>query len=128
MKLRNKWKKRFDVNGDGVLDEAEKHVGRRIMTEIFLENHADDLHLYGQGLAQNVSKHWPSVCATLNRSCAACGVRYTILKCNRAVGLQSLERWRVCVCEGVCVGGGMVPSCNGTDIAKVGLTMALAAS
>ncbi|CAM9898791.1 unnamed protein product [Ectocarpus sp. 12 AP-2014] len=46
--------KRFDVNGDGVLDEAEKVVGRRIMTEVFLDNHKHDLHLYGQGLAQKV--------------------------------------------------------------------------
>lgn len=43
---------RFDINGDGVLDKAEQVVGRRIMTEMFLERHRDDLHLYGQGLAQ----------------------------------------------------------------------------
>lgn len=45
---------RFDTNGDGVLDEAEKIIGRRIMTEMFLENHERDIHLYGQGLAQKV--------------------------------------------------------------------------
>lgn len=47
---------RFDVNGDGVLDEAEKVIGRRIMTETFLENHEHDIHLYGEGLSQKV-KH-----------------------------------------------------------------------
>lgn len=45
---------RFDINGDGVLDEAEKVVGRRIMTEMFLDNHQHDIHLYGQGLSQKV--------------------------------------------------------------------------
>lgn len=46
---------RFDINGDGVLDEAEKVVGRRIMTEMFLDNHQHDIHLYGQGLSQKVA-------------------------------------------------------------------------
>ena len=45
---------RFDTNGDGVLDEAEQVVGRRIMTEMFLENHEHDIHLYGQGLSRKV--------------------------------------------------------------------------
>lgn len=48
------WPQRFDYNGDGVLDEAEMFVGRRIMAELFLEKHSHDLHLYGNGLSQKV--------------------------------------------------------------------------
>lgn len=47
---------RFDVNGDGVLDEAEKVIGRRIMAEVFLENHEHHIHLYGQGLTRKVRR------------------------------------------------------------------------
>lgn len=36
------------------MDEAEKVIGRRIMTETFLENHEHDIHLYGEGLSQKV--------------------------------------------------------------------------
>lgn len=47
---------RFDVNGEGVLDKAEQLVGRRIIAEKFLEDHADELHLYDQGLTHKVSE------------------------------------------------------------------------
>lgn len=55
-----------------MLDEAEKVVGRRIMAEMFLENHTEDLHLYGQGLAQNVCFHVEivhSIAWYINNSC-----------------------------------------------------------
>lgn len=55
--FRRSWPQRFDYNGDGVLDEAEMFVGRRIMAELFLEKHSHDLHLYGNGLSQKVEKN-----------------------------------------------------------------------
>lgn len=54
--FRRFWPQRFDYNGDGVLDEAEMFVGRRIMAELFLEKHSHDLHLYGNGFSQKVKK------------------------------------------------------------------------
>ena len=40
--------KRFDLDGNGVLDPDEQEVGRFIMAQDFFENHRDDIHLYGE--------------------------------------------------------------------------------
>ena len=40
--------KRFDLDGNGVLDPDEQEVGRFIMAQVFFENHRDDIHLYGE--------------------------------------------------------------------------------
>jgi len=39
--------KRFDLDGNGVLDPDEQEVGRFIMAQDFFRNHRDDIRLYG---------------------------------------------------------------------------------
>ena len=39
--------KRFDLNGNGVLDPSEREIAKRILADEFFKRHADDLHLYG---------------------------------------------------------------------------------
>lgn len=39
--------KRFDLDGNGVLDPDEQEVGRFIMAQEFFRQHKDDAHLYG---------------------------------------------------------------------------------
>lgn len=39
--------KRFDMDGNGVLDPDEQEVGRFLMAQAFFRSHRDDLHLYG---------------------------------------------------------------------------------
>ena len=40
--------KRFDLDGNGVLDPDEQEVGRRIIAEEFFKAHRHDLHLFGE--------------------------------------------------------------------------------
>jgi len=39
--------KRFDLDGNGILDPDEQEVGRFIMAQEFFRRHKDDAHLYG---------------------------------------------------------------------------------
>lgn len=39
--------KRFDLDGNGVLDSDEREVGRFIMAQEFFRQHREDIHLYG---------------------------------------------------------------------------------
>ena len=39
--------KRFDLDGNGVLDADEREVGRFIMAQDFFRQHREDIHLYG---------------------------------------------------------------------------------
>jgi len=40
--------KRFDLDGNGVLDPQEQEVGRFMIAQQFFKDHKDDIHLYGK--------------------------------------------------------------------------------
>jgi hypothetical protein len=53
--------KRFDFDGNGVLDPDERSIGRRILSQEFFKRHQNDLHNFGPAfegntLKQNVDK------------------------------------------------------------------------
>ena len=48
--------KRFDFDGNGVLDPAERKVGKRVLAEEFFKRHAHHLHIFGPNIAQNSHK------------------------------------------------------------------------
>ncbi|KAJ1444121.1 hypothetical protein B484DRAFT_388983 [Ochromonadaceae sp. CCMP2298] len=39
--------KRFDFDGNGVLDAQERQVGKRVLADEFFKRHAEDLHIFG---------------------------------------------------------------------------------
>lgn len=39
--------KRFDLNGNGVLDPSEREIAKRILADEFFKRHEKDLHLFG---------------------------------------------------------------------------------
>eukprot|EP01032_Pedospumella_encystans_P007996 gene7996-9531_t len=45
--------KRFDFDGNGVLDADERQVGRRVLAEEFFKRHANDLHIFGPQIASS---------------------------------------------------------------------------
>lgn len=53
--------KRFDLDGNGVLDKDEREIGKRVLAEEFFKRHAHELHLFGRNIAhrthsENVEK------------------------------------------------------------------------
>lgn len=48
--------KRFDFDGNGLLDPDERNVGRHILAEEFFKKHEKDISNYGTGFAQNTKK------------------------------------------------------------------------
>lgn len=48
--------KRFDMDGNGVLDRDERAVGQRVLAEEFFSRHKDDLHLFGRNIANRNHK------------------------------------------------------------------------
>lgn len=40
--------KRFDLNGNGVLDPSEREIAKRILADEFFKKHENDLHLFGE--------------------------------------------------------------------------------
>ena len=44
--------KRFDLNGNGVLDPGEREIAKRILADEFFKRHENDLHLYGEKFTQ----------------------------------------------------------------------------
>jgi len=57
--------KRFDANGNGLLDAEEQAIGRRIIAEEFFEGHANDLAAYGSDFA---TRDWRANAALLAKS------------------------------------------------------------
>ena len=53
--------KRFDLDGNGLLDPDEQEVGRYIMAQEFFRNHRDDVHLYGPEWNQPEKKNIESL-------------------------------------------------------------------
>lgn len=45
--------KRFDFDGNGVLDPEERNIAKKVIADEFFKEHADQLHLYGDKLAEN---------------------------------------------------------------------------
>lgn len=45
--------KRFDFDGNGVLDADERAVGRKVLAEEFFRKHEGDLHIFGPQVAKN---------------------------------------------------------------------------
>jgi hypothetical protein len=45
--------KRFDFDGNGVLDPDERAVGKKVLAEEFFRKHEADLHIFGPQIAQN---------------------------------------------------------------------------
>lgn len=45
--------KRFDFDGNGVLDPSERHVGKKILSEEFFKRHSNDLHNFGPNFVKN---------------------------------------------------------------------------
>lgn len=39
--------KRFDFDGNGVLDPDERHVGKQILADEFFKRHADHVYMFG---------------------------------------------------------------------------------
>lgn len=56
--------KRFDLDGNGVLDDGEKHHGREIMADEFLREHEDDIHLYGEGWSDDRQQNVDNLAAS----------------------------------------------------------------
>jgi hypothetical protein len=53
--------KKFDFDGNGVLDPEERQIGRKILAEEFFKRHVSDLHNFGpqfqnSSIKQNVEK------------------------------------------------------------------------
>ena len=48
--------KRFDFDGNGVLDAEERQVGKRVLAEEFFKRHELDLHIFGAQVAKNTHK------------------------------------------------------------------------
>ena len=48
--------KRFDFDGNGVLDPDERQVGRRVLADEFFKRHANDLHNFGPSFENNTHK------------------------------------------------------------------------
>lgn len=45
--------KRFDFDGNGVLDADERQVGKRVLAEEFFKRHTHDLHIFGPKIASS---------------------------------------------------------------------------
>lgn len=65
--------KRFDFDGNGVLDEQKRQVGKRVLAEEFFKRHQDDLHIFGPKIAS--STHGQNVDSLVN------SYRYVITYC-----------------------------------------------
>ena len=53
--------KRFDLNGNGVLDPGEREIAKRILADEFFKKHENDLHLFGEkfvGQAHTKNVDW----------------------------------------------------------------------
>jgi hypothetical protein len=53
--------KRFDLNGNGVLDPSEREIAKRILADEFFRKHENDLHLFGEkfvGKAHGKNVDW----------------------------------------------------------------------
>jgi hypothetical protein len=48
--------KRFDFDGNGVLDADERQVGKRVLADEFFTRHKNDLHIFGPQIAANTHK------------------------------------------------------------------------
>jgi hypothetical protein len=48
--------KRFDFDGNGVLDPDERQIGKRILAEEFFLRHSEDLHNFGPSFVKNTQK------------------------------------------------------------------------
>lgn len=48
--------KRFDFDGNGVLDPNERHIGKQVLADEFFKRHANDLNNFGANLANNNHK------------------------------------------------------------------------
>ena len=48
--------KRFDFDGNGVLDADERAVGKKVLAEEFFKRHEEDLHIFGPQIAKNTHK------------------------------------------------------------------------
>lgn len=48
--------KRFDLDGNGVLDPEEREVCKRILAEEFFKRHANDLYNFGPNVGQSTHK------------------------------------------------------------------------
>lgn len=45
--------KRFDLDGNGVLDPSERAIGKRVLSDEFFKQHAGHLHVFGPNIAKN---------------------------------------------------------------------------
>jgi len=48
--------KRFDLDGNGVLDPSERQIGKRVLADEFFKTHQQHLHVFGPGFANNPHK------------------------------------------------------------------------
>jgi len=48
--------KRFDLDGNGVLDPAERLIGKRVLADEFFKAHAQDLEVFGPNFTNNSHK------------------------------------------------------------------------
>lgn len=54
--------KRFDFDGNGLLDPEEREIGKRVLTDEFFKRHAQDLHNFGQEFVNRPHKEVRFVC------------------------------------------------------------------
>lgn len=45
--------KRFDLDGNGLLDDDEREIGKRVLADEFFRTHSHQLHLFGPNLDKN---------------------------------------------------------------------------
>lgn len=48
--------KRFDFDGNGVLDPGERQIGKRVLADEFFRSHAHDLDVFGSNFSQQNHK------------------------------------------------------------------------
>lgn len=72
--------KRFDFDGNGLLDPEEREIGKRVLTDEFFKRHAQDLHNFGQEFVNRPHKE------NVQKVCTSAHFEHTFGK------LMSMER------------------------------------